>query len=78
MDALLGAIADIMRTLFSDQRNIAITVSAAFNVALSWAHIVWRREERQDREKMVETFSDVTKALNGLRNVLSAATGKPQ
>lgn len=45
-------------------------------VALGYMHVVWRREEREDRKSMLETFGKVTEALNGVKNALAAATGK--
>lgn len=72
MDALLVAFAEVLKTLFSDQRNIALLISVSANVAFAWAHVVWRREERVDRQAMLTTFSELTKALTEVRIALAA------
>ena len=41
-------------------------------------HVVWRREDREDRAKFIELMEKQIDATNGLRNVLSAITGKAQ
>jgi hypothetical protein len=43
---------------------------------LSWAHIVWRKEEREDRAKMLDAFNSIVTALNELRVAIAAMTGK--
>jgi len=40
-------------------------------------HVVWRREDREDRKAMLETNAKLADALNNIKNVISAATGKP-
>lgn len=41
-------------------------------------HVVWRREDREDRAKYIDLMNKQIDATNGLRNVLSAITGKAQ
>lgn len=41
-------------------------------------HVIWRREDREDRQKMMDLHDKQIEATNGLRNVLSAITGKLQ
>lgn len=41
-----------------------------------WCHIVWRREDREDRAKFLDAFNKNSDALASLKNVISAATGK--
>lgn len=41
-------------------------------------HVVWRREDREDRIKYIDLMNKQIDATNGLRNVLSAITGKAQ
>ena len=72
MDAILNAIASV----FAKSDNIALLASVAGNVGLGWLHVIWRREERADREKMLEAFNKNTECINGLRNVFSASIGK--
>ena len=44
---------------------------------LGWLHITMIRENRQDRQALVDLLQKNTEALNGIKNVLSAMTGKP-
>lgn len=46
--------------------------------ACGYYHVVWRREDREDRGKFIELMEKQIDATNGLRNVLSAITGKAQ
>lgn len=41
-------------------------------------HVVWRREDREDREKMRQLVDKQIDATNGLRVVLAAISGKAQ
>lgn len=43
----------------------------------AYYHVVWRREDREDRTKMLDAFNKNTDALNSIKNVISAAMGKP-
>lgn len=72
MDALLSAIAGAL----GKTENIALLFSVLVNVGLSWAHIVWRREERADRQAMLITFNSLTAALNDVKVALATLTGK--
>ena len=45
--------------------------------ACGYYHVVWRREDREDRAKLLEAFNKSSEALASLKNVISAATGKP-
>jgi hypothetical protein len=63
--------------IFTKVENIALLISMSVNVGLGWAHVIWRREERQDRAAMLETFNELTNALNSVKVILSAHTGKP-
>lgn len=57
--------------------NIAVLVLLAGCIGLGYLHVVWRREERADRQRAYEVVERNTEALNGVRNALSALTGKP-
>ena len=46
--------------------------------ACGYYHVVWRKEDREDRTKSLDVIGKQTEAINGLRSVLSAITGKPQ
>lgn len=41
-----------------------------------YLHISMIRENRQDRQALIDLLQKNTEALNGIRNVLSAMTGK--
>lgn len=41
-------------------------------------HVVWRREDREDRSKVLDLFNKQIDATNGLKNVISSITGRPQ
>ena len=45
--------------------------------ACGYYHVVWRREDREDKAKLLDAFNKNTEALASLRSVLSAVTGKP-
>lgn len=72
MDAIVNAIA----ALFSNPQHVGLAVTTSGCLGLGWLHVVWRREERQDRDKLLEVVNKNSEALSGLKNVLSAATGK--
>jgi hypothetical protein len=40
-------------------------------------HVIWRREDREDKAKLLDAFNKNTEALASLKNIISAATGKP-
>ena len=42
-----------------------------------YLHLQMIRENRQDRQALMELLQKNTDALNGIKNVLSAMTGKP-
>jgi len=44
----------------------------------AYYHVIWRREDREDKAKMLEMMNRQIDSSNGLRNVLSAITGKVQ
>ena len=70
MEALVAAVGKI--------ENPAILVLLLMCAGLAWAHIVWRKEEREDRQKMLEVFGSLKDAINEMRVTLAAFTGKPQ
>lgn len=68
MEALVAAI--------GKTENIAIIILILMCAGLGYLHIVWRKEEREDRAKMLEAFNSITAALNDLRVAIAAMTGK--
>ena len=62
--------------LFSKTDNIAILIlTAALGVSF-YLHLIWRKEEREDRRALLDLLNQNTTALNGLKQVLAAMTGK--
>ena len=70
MEALIAAI--------GKTENIALIVLILMCAGLAYAHLVWRKEEREDRAKMLEVFGSLKDAINEMRVTLAAFTGKPQ
>lgn len=57
-------------------KDTATLVLLLVLLGLGWLHITMIRENRQDRRDLVELLQKNTDAINGLKNVLSAMTGK--
>ena len=57
----------------SDPATIVLILMCA---GLAYLHIVFRREDREDRARMMDTLGKNTEVLNKLVNLLSAMTGK--
>lgn len=57
--------------------NVAVLVLLVVCAGLGWAHIVWRREEREDRRRLYDVVEANTRAVDTLRLALSISTGKP-
>lgn len=68
MEALVAAI--------GKTENIAVIVLLLMCAGMGWLHVVWRREEREDRAKMVEALNGITQAMNDLRVAVAVLTGK--
>lgn len=57
--------------------NVAILVLSLMCLGLGYLHVVWRREERADRQAMLESFNKLTEALNDIKVAIAARTGHP-
>jgi len=57
--------------------NVAILVLLVVCAGLAWAHVVWRREEREERARYYEALQSNTRALEAFRIALSYSVGKP-
>ena len=68
MEALVAAISKI--------DNIAILILFMMCAGLGYLHIVWRKEEREDRAKMLDAFNSIVQALNDLRVSHAATLGE--
>lgn len=56
--------------------NVTILVLLMLLSGCAYLHIVWRKEDREDRKAAFDTIKEITEAMNGVRNTLSALTGK--
>ncbi len=61
---------------FIQKADIATTVLVLAVAGLGYLHSIWRREEREDRAKLLDLIGQNTQALNGIKNIISAVTGK--
>jgi Tfp pilus assembly protein PilN len=61
---------------FIQKADIATTVLVLMLAGMGYLHVIWRKEEREDRAKLLELIGKNTDALNSIKNVLSAVTGK--
>jgi Zn-dependent protease with chaperone function len=68
MDAAIG--------LLSKVDNIAVLVLSLGCLGLGYLHVVWRREERADRQAMMAAFNNLTTALNEIKVAIAAQTGR--
>lgn len=68
MEALLAAI--------SKTDNLAVLVLMLVCAGLGYLHIVWRREERADRQQLYAVVEAQTRAVEALRVAISLFTGK--
>ena len=62
--------------LLSSLKDVAVLVPTLGCIGLGYLHVVWRREEREDRKSILEVLNKVTEALNGVEIALAANTGK--
>lgn len=58
-------------------KDTATLVLVLALAGLGWLHVTTIRENRQDRTALIDLLQKNTEALNGIKNVLSAMTGKP-
>ena len=65
-----------LASVFNKVDNIAIVVLLLGIGASFWAHVIWRREEREDRRALLDLINKNTEALNGVKLALVAMTGK--
>lgn len=62
--------------LFAKFQDPALVVTTLGCLGLGYLHVVWRREEREDRAKMLEAFNHLVEALNDVKVAIAATTGK--
>lgn len=62
--------------LLSKLQDPAVLVPILGCIGLSYLHVIWRREEREDRKTMMAALDHVVEALNGVKIAIAAFTGK--
>ena len=62
--------------IISKVDNVAILILLGICAGLAYLHVVWRKEEGEDRKKMLDAFNSIVNALNQLRVAIAAMTGK--
>lgn len=67
--------ASFLAPLLAKIQDPAVIVLLLVSGGLGWLHVVWRREERQDRKEMLATFNLLVTALNEVK-VAIAGMGK--
>ena len=72
MEALLQVFAFIL----GKPENIAVAVLIVVNVGLGFLYWTERRENRADRNALLESLNKVTEALNGVKLALVALSGR--
>lgn len=72
----MEALFNFFGTLFGRPENIAVAVLIAVNAALMFLYWTERKENRVDRNVLLETLNKVEQALNGVKMALVAMSGK--
>lgn len=62
--------------LFGKPENIAVAVLIATNVGLGFLYWTERKENRADRNHLLETLGKVTEAMNQVKLALVALSGR--
>ena len=57
-------------------KDPALIILVCALAGLGWLHVLTIRENRQDRQALMDLLQKNTEAINGLKNVLSARTGQ--
>ena len=63
-------------TVLSQVKDLATLVLILALGGLGYLHVTMLRENRVDRQALIDLLLKNTEALNGVKNVLSAMTGK--
>ena len=67
---------DAAIALLTKVDNVAILVLSLGCLGLGYLHVVWRREERADRQAMMAAFNNLATALNEIKVAIAAQTGR--
>lgn len=69
-------ILNFLGPLLAKIQDPAVLVPTSLSVFLGYLHIVWRREEREDRQKMMGAFHKLVEALNHVKVTIASITGR--
>lgn len=69
-------ILNFLGPLLAKIQDPAVLVPTSLSVFLGYLHIVWRREERADRQKMMDAFHKLVEALNHVKVTIASITGR--
>lgn len=64
-------------TVLAQVKDLGTLVLLLVLIGLGYLHLQMVKENRADRQALVDLLMKNTEALNGIRNVLSAMTGRP-
>ena len=64
-------------TVLGQVKDLATLVLILALGGLGYLHITMIKENRLDRQALMDLLIKNTEALNGIKNVISAMTGKP-
>lgn len=67
---------EIFLALISKADNVAVLALGGIAIGLGYLHIVWRREERDDRRQLYTLIEANTGAVQSLRTAISLLVGK--
>lgn len=62
--------------LLNKLQDPAAFVPSVLCAFLGYLHVIWRREEREDRQRMMEAFNKLVEALHEVKIAIAAGTGK--
>ena len=64
-------------TLLASVKDTATLVLILALIGMGYLHITMMRENRQDRQALMDLLQKNSEALSSLKNIISAMTGKP-
>lgn len=67
---------EIFLALISKADNVAVLALGGIAIGMGYLHIVWRREEREDRRQLYTLIEANTGAVQSLRTAISLLVGK--
>ena len=67
---------NLLIALFTKVDNVAVLVLIAVLAGSLYLHVIWRKEEREDRRVLLELLSKNTDALNSVRLAISVMAGR--